>query len=123
MNRRKCINGLRMLSLVYTVVYSCLPAAAQEKMLSYQELNSNLLHTFSYRDTIHVAALLLAGDEQIPISPDSAISLYQQALEESRRVNYTYGIAQALWKLGSVYSRINMYDKARETLQESLIYA
>jgi len=106
------------------VVAACrLSASAQSRKHFYYDMQNMLLNTLSPHDTTYIIKLIKKGDAQFSFSADSALSLYQQAWEKSRQINYEYGISFALAKIGSTYAHRHLYEKAMAAFRESLICA
>lgn len=53
---------------------------------------------------------------------DSAITLLQAALQNSRTIKYVHGVTSSLFALGNIYSENGMYDKALTAFDEDTIY-
>lgn len=65
--------------------------------------------------------LLAAADAAISAGrPSDAIPLYEQAVQQFRRLQDLGELATALTHLGSAYQNLGSYDRARITLQEAL---
>ncbi len=56
-------------------------------------------------------------------NPDSALLLYKQTLQESRTMNYIYGITASLIAIGYTYNILGFYEQAIGSYQQAMIYS
>ncbi|MBC8489705.1 MAG: tetratricopeptide repeat protein [Bacteroidetes bacterium] len=89
----------------------------QEKIDSLnRELNNAI------EDTTKVNILLGLFWEYRRIDPDTALNYALQSLELSKKINYSFGIANSLFSISIIYKSRSDFKKAQEVLSESIYY-
>lgn len=92
-------------------------------LASAQEQGYNLIHTLRSPDTAVINADLKKARQQALKSPDSALVLLTNTLQDSRLISYHDGIIQSLAFSGGIFIEKGMYKDGLRVLQEAVLYA
>ncbi|HEY4324411.1 MAG TPA: hypothetical protein VGN20_10510 [Mucilaginibacter sp.] len=99
---------MKKITATVILIFLILNASAQQRAID--SLRS-LLNT-SIDDTTKVLALKSLGNRYVKSKPDSAMLLFQQALELSRKVNFLRGEMICIGNQGNVFASKGDYPKA-----------
>ncbi len=108
--------------LVCIFMALCIPVRGQQNP-EYRKADQR---DYSYQtpyDTAEVRRNIRTGISLLITAPDSAVFYLNNALEQSKRIGYTYGITLSLAKLGDLRINMGHYDHALVYLREALLYA
>ncbi len=108
--------------LACVCIMLCSLAGAQQLPEYTGTEHSGYLYQTPY-DTAGVKRHIRSGIALLLTMPDSAISHLTSALEQSKQIGYTYGMAVSLAKLGDIRINMGQYDHALLYLREALLYA
>lgn len=83
---------------------------------------SDVLKTKNLHDTSKINLLLTLSEEVSKGNIADALPIAQEALSNSKNINYLKGIALSYYRLGSIFNALENYDNAVQNYKESLSY-
>lgn len=102
-----------------TIIY-CLYAITTHAQV-WEQLKS-ALYVESTMDTASIIAVIDKGKALEHVHPDSALQLYQKALQLSKQDNYRYGILHATYNMANLYANTGSYKVALALYEQAIPY-